>query len=102
MSLDATGCVGQSSKPYCVIDALLVRSRFAVSKKQWSWGIVGLVSCLSCFFVVTIACDQDCCLLQEAGEHALIRHVWKGRYFGWSGMKGLQLQLIERLEALNG
>ena len=65
-------------------------------------GVVGLASCLSCLFVVTIACDQDRCLLQEAGEHALIRHVWKGRYFGFSGMKGLQLLLIERLEALNG
>ena len=38
MSLDATGFVAQSSKPCCVIDALLVRPRFAVSKKQWSWG----------------------------------------------------------------
>ena len=82
MSLDASGCVAQSSKPYCVIDALLVRPRFAVSKKQWSWGIVVLASYLSCLFVVTIVCGQEHCLLQEAGEHALIRHVWEGRYFG--------------------
>ena len=82
MSLDATGCVGQSSKPYCVIDALLVRPRFAVSKKQWSWGIVVLASCLLCLFAVTIVCSQERCLLQEAGEDALIRHVWEGRYFG--------------------
>ena len=68
MSLDASGCVGQSSKPYCVIDALLVHSCFAVSKKQWSWGIVGLASCQSCLFVITIICDQERCLLQEAGE----------------------------------
>ena len=82
MSLDASGFVGQSSKPCFVIDTLLVRSRFALSKKQWSWGIVVLASCLSCLFAVTIVCDQERCLLQEAGEHALIRHVWEGRYFG--------------------
>ena len=82
MSLDATGCVGQSSKPYCVIDALLVRSRFAVSKKQWSWGIVVLASCLLYMFVATMVCNQERCLLQETGEHALIKHVWEGRYFG--------------------
>ena len=82
MSLDATGFVGQSSKPYCVIDALLVRPRFAVSKKQWSWGIVVLASYLLWLFAVTIVCSQERCLLQEAGEDALIRHVWEGRYFG--------------------
>ena len=82
MSLDATGFVAQSSKPYCVIDALLVRPRFAVSKKQWSWGIVVLASYLLCLFAVTIVCSQERCLLQEAGEDALIRHVWEGRYFG--------------------
>ena len=65
-------------------------------------GIVVLASCQSCLFVVTIACDQERCLLQEVGEHTLTRHVWEGRYFGFSGMKGLQLILIERLEALNG
>ena len=80
MSLDATGCVGPS-KPCCVIDALLVRSRFAVSKKQWSWGDCRAGE-LSVVFVVTIVCDQERCLLQEAGEHALIKHVWEGRYFG--------------------
>ena len=79
MSLDATGFVGQSSKPYCVIDALLIRPRFAVSKKQWSWGIVVLASGLSCLFVVTIVYDQERCLLHEAGEHALIKHVWEER-----------------------
>ena len=36
-----------------------------------------------------MVCDQERCLLQEAGEHALIRHVWEGRYFGCSGVKGL-------------
>ena len=61
-----------------------------------------LASCLSCLFVVTIACDQEHCLLQEAGEHALIRHVWEGRHFGFSGVKGLQLTLIEPSEVLNG
>ena len=61
-----------------------------------------LASCLSRLFVVTIVCDQERCLLQEAGEHALIKHVWEGRYFGFSGMKGLQLLLIERLETLSG
>ena len=65
-------------------------------------GVVGLASCLSCLFVITIVCDQERCLLQEAGGHALIRHVWEGRYFGCSGVKGLQLLLIERLEALSG
>ena len=81
MNLNASGCVGQS-KPCCVIDALLVRSRFAVSKKQWSWGVVVLASCLSCLFVVTMVCNQERCLLQETGEQALIKHVWEGRYFG--------------------
>ena len=65
-------------------------------------GIVGLASYLSRLFVVTIVCGQERCLLQEAGEHVLIRHVWEGCCFGFSGMKGLQLILIERLEALNG
>ena len=37
---------------------------------------------LLCLFVVTMVCSQERCLLQEAGEHALIRHVWEGRYFG--------------------
>ena len=45
-------------------------------------GVVGLASCQSCLFVITIVCDQERCLLQEAGEHALIRHVWEGRHFG--------------------
>ena len=57
---------------------------------------------LSVVFIVTMVCNQECCLLQEAGKHALIKHVWEGRYFGFSGAKGLQLMLIERLEALNG
>ena len=61
-------------------------------------GVVGLASCL---FVITIVCDQERCLLQEAGGHALIRHVWEGCCFGCSGVKGLHLLLIERLEALN-
>ena len=65
-------------------------------------GIVVLASCLSCMFVVTIVYDQESCLLQEAGEHALIKHVWEGCCFGFSGMKGLQLMLIKRLEALSG
>ena len=73
-----------------------------MSKKQWSWGFVGLASCLSRLFVVTIVYDQERCLLQDASEHALIRHVWEGRYFGFSGVKRLQLLLIERLEASNG
>ena len=41
-----------------------------------------LASCQSHLFVVAIVCDQERCLLQEAGEHALIKHVWEGRYFG--------------------
>ena len=45
-------------------------------------GVVVLTGCLSCLFVVTIVCDQERCLLQETGEHALIKHVWEGRYFG--------------------
>ena len=61
-----------------------------------------MASCLSCLFVVTIVCNQERCLLQEAGEHELIRHVWEGRYFGCSGVKGLHLMLIERSEASNG
>ena len=48
MSLNASGWVAQSSKPCCVIDALSARPRFAMSKKQWSWGIVVLANCLSC------------------------------------------------------
>ena len=65
-------------------------------------GVVGLASCQSCLFVITIVCDQERCLFQEAGEHALIKHVWEGRHFGCSGVKGLKLMLIERLEALSG
>ena len=65
-------------------------------------GVIVRASCLSCLFFITIACDQERCLLQEAGEHALIKHVWEGRYFGCSGVKGLQLLLIKRLEALIG
>ena len=42
-------------------------------------GIVVLASCLSCLFVVTIVYDQERCLLQEAGEQALIKHVWEER-----------------------
>ena len=38
-----------------------------------------LASCQSHLFVVAIVCDQERCLLQEAGEHALIKHVWEGR-----------------------
>ena len=49
-----------------------------------------------------MVCGQERCLLQDAGEHALIKHVWEGRYFRFSGMKGLHLMLVERLEALNG
>ena len=45
-------------------------------------GKVLLASCLSCLFVVAIVYDQESCLLQEAGEHVLIKHVWEGRYFG--------------------
>ena len=75
MSLNASGWVAQSSKPCCVIDALLVRSRFAMSKKQWSWGVVVLASCLPCMFVVAIVCDQERCLLHETGEYELMRHV---------------------------
>ena len=65
-------------------------------------GVIVRASCLSCLFFITIVCDQERCLLQEAGEHALIKHVWEGRYFGCSGVKGLQLLLIKRLEALIG
>ena len=61
-----------------------------------------LASCLSCLFVVTMVCNQERCLLQETGEHALIKHVWEGRFFCFSGVKGLQLTLIECLEALSG
>ena len=65
-------------------------------------GVVVLASCLSCLFVVTMVCNQERCLLQETGEHALIKHVWEGRFFCFSGVKGLQLMLIERSEASNG
>ena len=42
-------------------------------------GVVVLASCLPCMFVVTIVYDQERCLLQEAGEQALIKHVWEER-----------------------
>ena len=99
MRLDATGCVGQSSKPCCV--SWRVADPFSLRDVEEAV-VLGIVVLASWLFVVTIACDQERCLLQEAGEHALIRHVWEGRYFGWSGVKGLQLMLIECLEALNG
>ena len=102
VSLDATGFVAQSSKPCCV--SWRVAGLFSLRGVEEAvvLGVVGLASCLSCLFVITIVCDQERCLLQEAGGHALIRHVWEGCCFGCSGVKGLQLLLIERLEALSG
>ena len=91
MRLDATGCVGQSSKPGCV--SWRVAGPFSLRGVEEAvvLGVVGLASCLLCLFVVTIVCDQERCLLQEAGEQALIKHVWEERYFGCSGVRELHL-----------